>query len=154
MRLGSTEGLDRGARKAGKSALALLLWWCASALVGVDCRELAPVPAPGARTGRASHSGNLLPGRPFLYGYSLGNLKLIPFRKAPFSHTPLELKTLLRKAFVDMAAQGELCPALLETKLQNGFVRSVHVRRGRLLTSRLTSGLAAKLLRVSGYELA
>ena len=42
----------------------------------------------------------------FLFGYNMGNVRFIPFSKAPLSQTPDQLKALLTHAFEDMAATG------------------------------------------------
>jgi len=42
----------------------------------------------------------------FLFGYNMGNVRFIPFSKAPLSQSPTQLKALLTHAFEDMAATG------------------------------------------------
>ncbi len=42
----------------------------------------------------------------FLTGVNLGNVQLLPFKNAPYSHSETELKDMLRKAFADLQASG------------------------------------------------
>ena len=59
-----------------------------------------PQHAPGLTTGPDGSQR-------FLLGYNLGNVRFIPFSKAPLSHTPAELKAILLHALDDMKATGE-----------------------------------------------
>lgn len=81
--------------------LGTVLW---SEMTGSEA--LRPGSSPSANTVTGSQTGNLIPGWPFLYGYNLGNLKLIPFQEAPYSYSRPQLQALLHEAFADMRAQG------------------------------------------------
>ncbi len=83
----------------------------------VACLGLCGRGASAARVGKsfatAHHaSRDLLPQQPFLFGYNLGNLKLLPFEDAPYAHTAHELKAKLRHAFADMHNQGGTSPSV------------------------------------------
>ena len=42
----------------------------------------------------------------FLLGYNMGNVRFLPFDKAPLSHSPDELREMLTRALDDMSSQG------------------------------------------------
>ena len=42
----------------------------------------------------------------FLLGYNMGNVRFLPFSRAPLSHSPDELRAMLSRALDDMASQG------------------------------------------------
>ena len=55
---------------------------------------------PGPRL--LEHRGKKL----FLTGVNLGNVQFLPFNRSPYTHSPEELKEMLKKAFADLSASG------------------------------------------------
>jgi len=71
----------------------------------------ATATASAARTAASPSTAGLTMGPDgaprFLFGYNLGNVRFIPFAKAPLSQSAAQLKALLTHAFDDMAETGK-----------------------------------------------
>ena len=103
-----------GRAVAAEAALPLPLAAAASDAVAAATAALllaTCVHAAGAAAQPPQHAPGLTTGpdgsQRFLLGYNLGNVRFIPFSKAPLSHTPAELKAILLHALDDMKATGE-----------------------------------------------